>query len=251
MNVFIDKQYEENYQYYITDIFNSNILMVINRLCVESTTIPDSLRNQFPVHSLILKMTKELMLNQLELVYLSLYFDKFGWRNNQFEVLDYFIIIGLSVKKYLNNKTEVIENYLCGEYPEIITKFNLWLKQQKEIYSTMTIPPKEVNGRFNILIKPYNTFCKNNFIDYNESVDKILQMSLPYNEGAKQSGGDKTEMISYEHDNDNNDNDNDNDNNDDDKNSNNDSDGNKIGIKENKGKKSKVKQKAKHSIIDL
>jgi len=59
--------------------------------------------------------------------------------------------------------------------------FNDWLKSKKD-YSQMSIHPKELNIRYNQLIKPSNPFCKTNFIDFNFVVDQILQMSLPYSD---------------------------------------------------------------------
>lgn len=165
--------------------------MLINRLCIESNTCPDDLRNNYPLHSLLIKTSKELLLNHLELVYLSLYFDNFGWKNSNFDIMDNFLIVALSVKKYLNHNTDIIEHYLSEEYPDLICKFNMWLRQQRDFHSNIVISPRVVNERFNLLNRPYNTFCKNNFIDYNESVDKILQMSLPYNETFKQENGDE------------------------------------------------------------
>jgi hypothetical protein len=50
----------------------------------------------------------------------------------------------------------------------------------------MTITPREVNDRFRLLNMPFNSYCKQNFIDFNFVVDQILQMSLPYSEGNKQ-----------------------------------------------------------------
>lgn len=65
--------------------------------------------------------------------------------------------------------------------------FNVWLNCKKDYNSSMMISPRELNERFNLLNKPFNTYCKTNYIDYNFVVDQILQMSLPYSE-AKQGG---------------------------------------------------------------
>ena len=39
-----------------------------------------------------------------------------------------------------------------------------------------------VNERNNILKKPFNCYCRNNYIDYDNAVDNILHLSLSYNE---------------------------------------------------------------------
>ena len=173
------------YSIYITEIYNNEIISMINRLIETSKSLPDDLRNHYPLHSLLIKVTKELMLNELEIVYLSLYFDNFGWKNQKLDLMDNFIITSLSVKKFLNSETELIENYLNENYPGIIEKFNLWFKNQKEFKNNLSISPRLINERFSLLKKSYNTYCKVNYIDYNGAVDKILQMSLPYNEGIR------------------------------------------------------------------
>ena len=43
----------------------------------------------------------------------------------------------------------------------------------------------EVNKRYKLLKRPFNIYCKNNYIDYNNVVEKILKMSLPYNESKQ------------------------------------------------------------------
>jgi hypothetical protein len=68
-------------------------------------------------------------------------------------------------------------------------KFNLWLSNKKEFNSAMLIIPRELNERFKLLSKPFDTYCKQNFIDYNFIVDQILQMSLPYSEAKADRGG--------------------------------------------------------------
>jgi hypothetical protein len=177
--------YEKQHAKYITEKFKSSTVSLINQICSLSKTIPNDLRNNYPLHSLLIKVTRELMLNDLELVYLSLYFDNFGWKNNNIDVMDNLIITALSVKKYLNSDTENIEDYLSKTYPNILSAFNIWFKSQKDFKANISFSPRLVNERYDLLTRTYNTYCKTNYIDYNESVDRILQMSLPYNEGGR------------------------------------------------------------------
>ncbi len=191
------------YSTYITEIYNNEIISMINRLCETSKTLPEDLRNHYPLHSLLIKVTKELMLNELEIVYLSLYFDNFGWKNINLDIMDNFIITALSVKKFLNSETELIENYLNENYPGIIQKYYIWFKNQKELKQNLTLSPRLINERFSLLKKSYNTYCKVNYIDYNNAVDKILQMSLPYNEGIRNGNhNDKNDSFNSNHNND-------------------------------------------------
>ena len=141
---------------------------MINRLCETSKTLPEDLRNHYPLHSLLIKVTKELMLNELEIVYLSLYFDNFGWKNINLDIMDNFIITALSVKKFLNSDTNLIENYLNENYPGIIQKYYIWFKNQKELKQNLTLSPRLINERFShfLVILYYHFFIIYIFINY-------------------------------------------------------------------------------------
>ena len=83
---------------------------------------------------------------------------------------------------YLNSNYSFIIEHL-GKKIKIEERFNTWLTIKKDYYNTMTIAPRELNERYKLLSKPFDTYCKKNYIDYNFIVDQILQMSLPYSEG--------------------------------------------------------------------
>ena len=182
-----NSDYDKKYKQYISEGFTMSTLMLINRMFSDSKTLPKDLRTNYPLHSLLTKIIRQLMMNELELVYFSIYLDTFGWKNNNVDIMEHFLMTGLSVKKFLNVNTEYLENFLNNEYPCLLDKFNHWLKTEKDYNNLITISPRDVNERFRLLKRPYNAYCKNNFIDYNESVDRILHMSLPYNESAKQN----------------------------------------------------------------
>ena len=70
---------------------------------------------------------------------------------------------------------------------KIKERFDNWLKSKGDYKNFMTITPRELNERYSILSRPFNTYCKQNYIDYNFVVDQILQMSQPYTEGRQSS----------------------------------------------------------------
>ncbi len=178
-------EYNRLYSKYMTETFNINIIKLINKIIKTSKTLPNELNNNYQIQKFLLKSIKELMLNENEIIYLSIFFDNFGWKNEKLNILESFLMIGLSVKKYLNENTEIIENYLSKNYSNFMKKFSDFVNSQINFKNNLTIPPRIVNERFNELNKVYNSYCKVNYIDYNNAVDKILQMSLPYNEGIK------------------------------------------------------------------
>ena len=126
------------------------------------------------------------MLSDLEIVYLSLYLDIYGWENKFFDIKDNLILTALSVKKYLNEDIDIIETHLNENYENMNDKFINWIKSQNN-KNKIIITPRMVNERNNILKKSFNCYCRNNYIDYDDAVDKILNLSLSYNEINKHS----------------------------------------------------------------
>ena len=167
---------------YIKNNFNINIISMITQLINISTTLPKELKNRYPLNNILLDIVKELMFTDLEIVYYSLFLDIFGWTNEYYDVKDNLIITGLSVKKFLNKDTDIIENHLDKKYENLYDKFNNWINSQNDFKKNISFNPMIVNERNNLLKKPFNCYCRNNYIDYNDAVDKILQLSLPYNE---------------------------------------------------------------------
>jgi hypothetical protein len=82
----------------------------------------------------------------------------------------------------LNSNYDHIVDHLSQKM-KIKERFDNWLKLREDYKNFLTITPRELNERYKVLSRPFNTYCKQNYIDYNFVVDQILQMSLPYSEG--------------------------------------------------------------------
>ena len=198
--------YQKQQNQYIKNNFNINIISMITQLINTSKTLPKELKNNYPLNNMLLDITKELMFSDLEIVYFSLFLDNFGWTNDYYDVKDNLIITGLCVKKYLNNDIDIIENHLDKNYEQIYEKFNNWINSQNDFKKNISFSPIIVNERNNLLKKPFNCYCRNNYIDYNDAVDKILQLSLPYNEinkhaknSKKNKNGDETNIFDLQY----------------------------------------------------
>ena len=190
--------YNDLYNNYTKNQLNINLISMINQLINTSKTLPNEMKLQYGLNELLLKVVKELMMNDLEIVYLSLYLDVFGWSNENYDIFENFIITGLSVKKFLNEDIDIIENYINEKYKDMKNKFNNWINSQSKNKQKFSISPRMVNQRNNLLKKPYNTFCRNNYIDYNDAVDKILKLSLSYNEINKQNRSKKNNEVDFQ-----------------------------------------------------
>lgn len=183
---------------YIKNNLNINIISMITQLINTSKTVPKDLKNNYPLNNILLDITKELMFSDLEIVYYSLFLDNFGWTNEYYDIKDNLIITGLCVKKYLNTDIDIIENHLDETYEQIYEKFNNWINSQNDFKKNISFSPIIVNERNNLLKKPFNCYCRNNYIDYNDAVDKILQLSLPYNEINKHPKNNKKNLYEDE-----------------------------------------------------
>ena len=186
-----DSIYKSLQNNYLKNNLNINIISMITKLINTSTSIPTFLKSNYPLNDILIEIVKEFMLTDLEIVYLSIYLDIYGWDNKYFDIKDNLILTTLSVKKYLNKDIDIIETHLSENYENIKEKFANWIKSQSN-KKNITITPRMVNERNNLLKKPFNCYCRKNYIDYDDAVDKILHLSLSYNEINKHAGKIKT-----------------------------------------------------------
>jgi hypothetical protein len=84
-----------------------NILVFINRIIIESKSsklllklVTNEIRNRHPLHKILLNVVKTVLLNELEIVYLSIYLDKLGWESPGFSLEDNLLLTALAVKVY-------------------------------------------------------------------------------------------------------------------------------------------------------
>jgi hypothetical protein len=84
---------------------------------------------------------------------------------------------------YLNQSYDYITDHISKTKSNIKKLFNDWLTIKNSYLCQVNITPREVNERMKVFNKPFNSYCKTNYIDNNFIVDQILQMSLPYSDG--------------------------------------------------------------------
>ena len=192
-----EKLYKSLQNNYIKNNLNINIISMITKLINTSNTISKTLKSNYPLNDLLIEIVKEFMLTDLEIVYFSLYLDIYGWENKYFDLKDNLILTALSVKKYLNEDIDIIETHLTENYENIKEKLANWILSQKD-KKKIVITPRMVNERNNLLKKPFNCYCRKNYIDYDDAVDKILHLSLSYNEINKHINNNKQKNKSKE-----------------------------------------------------
>ena len=81
-------------------------------------------------------------------------------------------------------KLSPINSFLIRKYQGFEDKFNKWFQLNSSIFNNkLYFSYTEINKRFKEYNSSYSIYCKNNYIDYNLIIDRILTMSIPYNEG--------------------------------------------------------------------
>ena len=135
----------------------------------------------------MLKICRYLLFNELELCVYFIYLDRLGWVNREFELDDNLFIIGIIAKLQTCTYAHIIINALYKEIKGLEQTFDLFIKikMEKAKYDILNTTIKEVNDTYELISKPFNLHCKENFIDYNFCVDQILSMSLPYSDHKK------------------------------------------------------------------
>ena len=126
------------------------------------------------------------MVNEYELTLFSIFLDNIDMINKTKYSFDIFWnLIGLKIKELTSNNISLNLKHLQIENKAIDFEniYNTWKKEIEDKTKLLTL--KEINCKFKMLKRNFNTYCKFNFIDYNNIVDKILTMSLPYNNQRK------------------------------------------------------------------
>ena len=196
MDIFInDNEQEKNYlslyKKYINEELTPLCIVFINRIISKSKTLDLEIKNNNDLHKILLSLTKKLMMNEYELTIFSMILDEFGWSNFGFSTYDYLMFIGFFVKRLSGDDELIIFEYIKEQDNSINDKYINWKKIYNEkIKNHRNFTYSEVNDRFRLLKRPFNIYCKNNYIDYNNVVDKILKMSLPYNENKHKENED-------------------------------------------------------------
>jgi hypothetical protein len=173
------------HQIYLEKEFSLKCISFINKISVNiKNNNLNVFEGKYNFNKISASLAKELLLNEFELILLSLYLDK----TNISLLLDYFtleqslLFLCFYVKNLtLNNEElEPINSYLNNEYKYFSENYEKWFEINANILKEKQFTLKEINKRFREYNSPYNTYCSNNYIDFNYVVDRILSMSLPY-----------------------------------------------------------------------
>ena len=181
-----EDSYEKLYQEYLLTQFNPNCILFINRIISESKTLSSDIQSTNELHKILMNVVKKIMLNEFELTLFSIILDNLNLVNdNKYSIDIILFLIGLQVKELTSDDFSIILEKIKFEKQEINLK-DIYINWKRNIEEKINIISlKLINLKFKTLKKPFSSYCKNNYIDYNNIVDKILKMSLPYNNEGK------------------------------------------------------------------
>lgn len=72
-------EYEKKYKNFIQEELSFNHFNLINRIIQDSKNLTDEMKIQFPLHKILYKIIKSMMMTELEIVYFSLFIERYGW----------------------------------------------------------------------------------------------------------------------------------------------------------------------------
>ena len=184
----LDVQYESMRKNYFLNEFTSNCLKYINRiiLFVKKNHLK-KFQGIFELNKIFISIIKELLMNEFELLLLSLYLETVDISScvDIISFKDSLIYLCFLIKKLTlsQEKLTPINSFLNRKYQSFDDKFNKWFESNSSVFNNkLYFSYMEINQRFKEYNQSHSIYCKNNYIDYNLIIDRILTMSIPYND---------------------------------------------------------------------
>ena len=168
--------YDKKYYYYITEEFNMKCISLIVKYIHISKTLSENERTNRNIHKELISITKQLMMNEFEITLFTLLIDEYGWVDDREP--DHLLFIGILTKYHSCLSAEFFLKHFKESKPNIVNHYIQW----KDSKATRIFNIADINRMYNKLNKPYNIYCTKDYIDYNNAVDKIIQLSQPYKE---------------------------------------------------------------------
>ena len=170
-----DTKYYNDYNLYITESFNQRCISLVVSFIQQSQNVPDEIRLKGNLFKQLINIVKQLMMNEYEIILFTLYIDELGWENAEFQICENLFYVGILTKLLSNSESAFLLTHF-----KVKKRFDRWYNQRKEIREGKIFDYKTINARFRALNKPFNCYCKKDYIDYNCVVDKIIFECQPY-----------------------------------------------------------------------
>jgi len=180
------RYYTNIYSKYINEEFNTNIVNMLLTYINESKkkSFPKEYQTEPNFYHHLINLIRRLLMKEFDLVALTILLDNMGWKNDKIEHWTYLSILGIYSKTLIGREEEssLLLDIFSKDKNEFKRNYNYITEEIINKIDKNNFDIKFINQRFNKLTKPINTYCKNDFIDYNGVVDKIVKWSQPYGE---------------------------------------------------------------------
>ena len=184
----LDTVYESMKKKYLLNELTPNCFKYINRIITDtSKNHLSKFQGIFELNKIFISIIKELLMNEFELILLSLYIEliDISSNNNIPSFKESLIFLCFLIKKLTLSEEYLapINSFLNRKYQRFDEKFKTFLEQNSSVLDKKPyFNYVEFNEKFKEFNKTNSVYCKNNYIDYNLIIDRILNMSIPYNE---------------------------------------------------------------------
>ena len=185
--------YQSMFQKYIKEEFTLICASFINKIIMDiKRNHLEQYEGKYNLNKVLLSLAKDLLLNEFELILLSLYLEyiDISLYLDNYTLEDSLLFLCYFIKKLTinNNELEPIKLYLYEKYDNFKDNYEKWIRIiEKKLNNKIYFSYSEINQRFKDFNAPFNAYCRDDYIDYNYVVDRILTMSLPYVDVKKEN----------------------------------------------------------------
>ena len=176
----LQKDYYKRYLFYLKEEFNSKVISMFSNYISLSKVIPISFKNNRYFLQEFLKIIVNLLINEIDLVILTLILDNMGWIEQGSQPWIYIYYICLSVKEQTSseNTFSILLQILERNNKGFKESFLQWINNINNRKKLQQIEISKINERFKDLMKPlYLNENHIKYINYNEIVNKIIMIS--------------------------------------------------------------------------
>ena len=173
-----EKEYHKRYLFYIKEEFNSKVLtMFFNYLSI-SKIIPSSFKNNRYFLKEFIKIIFNLLINEIDFVVITLFFDNMGWIPEGSDPWKYIYYICLKAKEKVSSEKSfsILFKILEKNNSGFTDSYNRWASKINGELELKITDVAKANERFRELMKPVLLAgIQKKFINYNEIVNKIVE----------------------------------------------------------------------------
>ena len=175
-----EKEYHKRYLFYIKEEFNFKVVTMFFNYLSTSKIIPNTFKNNRYFLKEFLKIIVNLLINQIDFVTVTLIFDYIGWISEGSDpwAFIYYICLNAKEKSSSENTFSILTKILEKNNSGFIDSYKKWKENITNKNKLEKIEICKINERFRELMKPiFMNESQNKFINYNEIVIKIIEMS--------------------------------------------------------------------------